>query len=138
MTTKEWLNRGYKIDAEINALLGEQQRALLLATNAVANTEGEKVQTSKRNTTEDKFIAYASYSELINKRIDELYKIKTEIMRAINRVKDGRLRQLLILRYIKFEKWEQIADNLNYSREWITKALHPRALMAIEKIKSSF
>ncbi len=136
MTVKEWLNRGYRIDVEINALLEEQAAAFRRASGASAGS-GEKVQTSKRNTSEDRLVNYAAYSELIDKRIDELYAIKTEIAEAINKVEDNTLRTLLILRYIKFYTWEQIALSMNYSYVHVVYNLHSKALKAIsERVNS--
>ena len=137
MTTKEWLNRGYKLDKEINALLKEQSAALTRATGSTCGTSAERVQTSRRNTTEDRFINYASYSELIDNRIDELYAIKQEILSAINKVNDAVLRTLLIEKYVNFHTWEQIACNMNYSYVHVVHNLHPKALNAISKIVNS-
>lgn len=136
MTVKEWLNRGYKLDTEINVLLDEQSKALQRATGTAAAVTGDKVQTSKRNTTEDKFIAYAAYSELIDKRIDELYEIKAEIMQAINAVDNTVLRTLLTLRYIRFFTWEQIAEEMEITFQW-AHILHKRALKCINKFINS-
>lgn len=137
MTTKEWLNRGYKLDNEINALLKEQSAALTRATGSTCGTSAERVQTSRRNTTEDRFINYASYSELIDNRIDELYAIKQEILSAINKVDDAVLRTLLIEKYVNFHTWEQIACDMNYSYVHVVHNLHPKALNAISKIVNS-
>ena len=136
MTTKEWLNRGYRIDTEINALIKERDKALLMATSATADPGGEKVQTSRRNTSEDKFVNYAAQEETINKRIDELYEIKNEISQAISKVKDDTLRKLLILRYINFEKWEKVAEVLHYDKRQVYR-LHGKALRNVEKILMS-
>lgn len=114
MTAKQWLNRGYRINEEINELIKEQKQALLQATST-ALCGGEKVQSSNENTVERRFVNYAAYSETIDKRIDELYSIKNEILAAINEVEDNTLRRLLILRYIKFYTWEEIAEKMNYS-----------------------
>jgi hypothetical protein len=137
MTVKEWLNRGYRIDVEINALLEEQAAAFRRAAGATTGG-GEKVQTSKRNTSEDRLVNYAAYSELIDRRIDELYAIKTEIAEAIGKVDDNTLRTLLTLRYINFETWEQIAVNMHYCRVHITRNLHPKALQALSKTVTCF
>ncbi|MGM9936058.1 MAG: DUF1492 domain-containing protein [Candidatus Ornithomonoglobus sp.] len=136
MTTKEWLNRGYRIDTEINALIKERDKALLMATSATADPGGEKVQTSRRNTSEDKFVNYAAYEETINKRLDELYEIKNEISQAISKVKDDTLRKLLILRYINFEKWEAIAIHMSFTYQWV-HVLHKRALKCVAEIINS-
>lgn len=133
MTVKEWLNRGYWIDREINALLREQERSLVLATKTTAATDGERVQTSRGNSAEARFINYADYTNLIDERIDELYAIKREIITAINRVGDNTLRQLLIHRYIEFMRWEKIAEEMHYSYVHVVHTLHPRALAAISE-----
>ena len=137
MTVKQWLNRGYRINEEINELIKEQKQALLQATStALCGGEGEKVQSSNGNTTERRFVNYAAYSETIDKRIDELYAVKNEILTAINTVADNTLRELLILRYIKFYTWEEIAVKMGYTFQW-AHVLHKRALQNIEKILNS-
>ena len=132
MTTKEWLNRGYKLDDEINSLLKEQQEAFSKAIG-VNYSATEKVQTSKRNTSEDRLINYASYSELIDNRVDELYAVKQEILQVINKVNDSVLRTLLIKRYINFQTWEEIAYGMNYSYRQICR-LHGKALSKIRDV----
>ena len=133
MTVKEWLNRGYKIDREINALLRERERSLTLATKTTAAADGERVQTSRSNSTEARFINYADYTKLIDKRIDELYAIKREIITAVNRVGDNTLRQLLIHRYIEFMRWEKIAEEMHYSRRQVTR-MHGKALLKLKDV----
>ena len=137
MTVKQWLNRGYRINEEINELIKEQKQALLQATStALCGGEGEKVQSSNGNTTERRFVNYAAYSETIDKRIDELYAVKNEILTAINSVDDNTLRELLILRYVKFYTWEEIAIKMGYTFQW-AHVLHKRALQNVEKILNS-
>ena len=133
MTTKEWLSRAKKMDSEINRLLEEQAKALTTATGSTAPIAGEKVQTSRRNRSESKFLNYAAYSELIDRSIDELYAVKKEILSAINELDSSTLRTLLIARYINFHTWEEIAVEMNYSYVHVVNNLHPRALREIEK-----
>lgn len=137
MTIKEWLNRGRKLDDEINELLEEQHRAFTKAMATACGGYDEKVQTSKGNATEDRFVNYVSYSELIDRRIDELYAIKQEILSAINKVSDSTLRTLLIKKYIKFYTWERISCDMNYSYVHVVHNLHPKALDVISKIVNS-
>lgn len=132
MTVKQWLNRGYRINEEINELIKEQKQALLQATST-ALCGGEKVQSSNENTVERRFVNYAAYSETIDKRIDELYAVKNEILTAINSVDDNTLRELLILRYVSFNRWDEIADKMNYSERRIYD-LHGRALEHVSEV----
>ena len=130
---KEWLSRARKTDEEINALILEQERALTNATSTVAQSGSEKVQTSNVNTSENKFISYAAYSELIDKRIDRLYEIKKEILENVNKLDDATLRTLLILRYLNFQTWEMIACTMNYGYRHILR-LHGNALIEIKNV----
>ena len=133
MTAKEWLNRGRYLDREIDQLLEDQQNALNLACGTAVSYGGEKVQTSKKNVTERRFIAYADYSAKIDNRIDEPYAIKTEIKAAINKLDDPLLRALLIAYYINMKTFDQVANELHYSIRHINR-LHNYALKEIKKI----
>ena len=133
MTTKKWLMRGWEINKEINTLLEEKERAFALACSMTAPTDHERVTTTRSNTSEDKFVRYADYEKEIDRRIDELYQIKLEILSAIELVNDSTLRKLLIKRYLQFKTWEQIAVEMNYSWRQIVR-LHGKAL---QKIKMS-
>ena len=133
MTTKQWLSRGYKLDCEINALLQEQSKALSKATNTAMTGEGEKVQISPSNTAEKNMLNYAAYSELIDKRIDELYKIKHEILKAILKVDDNACRVLLICRYMNYKSWDEIAEQMKYSKRQVLR-MHSEILKNLKDV----
>ena len=134
MTVKEWLNRARDLDKEIKALLAEKEKAFEIATSVTVASEEERVQASKKNTTENKFISYASYKEMLEKRIEELFAIKRETASAIMEITNPTLRQLLTLRYINLYTWENIALELNYSYKHVVRFLHPKALEDIRKV----
>lgn len=133
MTTKEWLSRGWKLHGEINALLEEKKLAFDLACSATASTDKERVTTTRRNCSEDKFIRYAEYERQIDSRIDMLYRIKQEIRQAIEQVENPIYRTLLIKRYLNFKTWEKIAEEMNYSYMHITR-LHGKALQEVKML----
>lgn len=133
MTVKEWLSRGYKIDREINALLSEHEEAFALACKVSAPpSDNEKVSATTGNGSEARFIKYADYSKLIDRRIDELYRIKSEIMTVITLIDNNTYRTLLIMRYVQFKTWEQIAEGMGYDLRWIYR-VHKKALNTCEK-----
>ena len=132
MTVKEWLSRGKMLDIEINNLLREQQKAFDEATQMTAKYENEKVKSSKENVTEDRYIKYAEYEKEIDERIDKLYKAKRQILRAIYCVRDCTYRTLLIKRYINFDAWEKIAEDMSYSTAQIYR-LHGYALQEMRR-----
>ena len=132
---KQWLNRAHNIDREIKNLERERDKAFNRATSVVNGSGSEKVQTSKINATEGKYAAYADYVAEIDKRTAELNEVKTEILRAINKVDNSAYRLLLTLRYIRFMTWERIAEEMNYKDvRWVYR-LHGRALRECDKYK---
>lgn len=134
MTTKEWLNRGRLLDQRVNKLLAERDRMFDLAVKMTGSIQEDKVQTSKKNTSEESFAKYVAYTAEIDKKIDELIEVKKEILTAIYQVEDPTLRTLLQLRYINFETWEQIAIDMSYSYVHIVYNLHPIALQKVEEL----
>lgn len=115
--TEEWLRRGWKINEEIQFLIQERRNftEFLGQCGAIENRE------------------FQNYEKTLNNKITELCKIKNEIAGAIGRVEDVQCRTLLTLRYLSFKTWEKIAEDMFYSDYWIRKALHKKALKALEK-----
>lgn len=62
--------------------------------------------------------------------IEKLVEALAEIRRLIALVDDQTLRLILHKRYLCYQKWEQIAADLNYSWQWVHK-MHGRALREI-------
>lgn len=60
-----------------------------------------------------------------------LYDVKREILGVINMVGDSTYRTLLVMRYIRFMKWEEIAEEMHYTYKWI-HILHKRAIKEIQ------
>lgn len=69
----------------------------------------------------------------IDRQIDELVRVKTEILKAISRLTDGRYREILRLRYLDGKTFEQIAVEMCYSWRHVC-TLHGRALLKMEVI----
>lgn len=132
MTVKEWLSRGKMLDIEINNLLREQRKAFDEATRMTAKYETEKIKSSNENATEDRYIKYSEYADEINKRIDRLYEIKLQILKAIYCLRNCTYRIVLIKRYINFDGWNKIADDMSYSTAQIYR-LHGYALQEMRR-----
>lgn len=130
MTPKEWLNRGFRLDAEINQLEQAKRNMLDTITSTTPNYGGEVVSGTRNP---HKYDAYIVYCEKIDRRIDELYAIKEEIQDAIAMVPDNMQRLVLIGRYINFKTWEQIACDNKYTCQRIFQ-IHSKALKSIEKV----
>ena len=135
MTVKEWLERGRGLDGEVEQLKYERQRALDLACETSFDMNNERVQTSKGNVTESKFIHYADYSKMLDEKIDELCDYRKQMNKLINRLDNTTYRTLLRSYYINCRVWAVVAEDINYSEKW-TKELHKKALEAAEIIFS--
>lgn len=144
MSTEDWLGMPERIDNVQHVQLSaeelklyeefEKEKYLEFMQGAVPAAKGERVQTTPQNGSEDRFIAYAEYSRIIDERIDELYAVKCEIFKAISRIEDGTLRTLLELRYLSFKTWEEIAVEMSYSYVHVVHNLHPQALKKIKEL----
>lgn len=132
MTAKEWLQRGWKLDKEINALLSLRAEARRRALSISPSYKGDVVQSSANPHKFDKLVELES---LIDARVDELTGIRSEILATIRQVPDARYRTLLIERYTEFKTWEQIAVDMNYSFRRVTQ-MHGEALAALLPIIS--
>lgn len=133
MTAKEWLSRAWGIEKEIRALQEEQKKALTRVITGTSNGGGGSKKTNV-NVVEKRLISYAEYSERIDKRIDKLYDTKNEIAAAVGKIPSAELRTLLTRRYLSFEKWEKIAEDMHYSAKWVRTGLHKKALKAADKV----
>lgn len=133
MNVQKWLERGQKLSEEISELLEAKNNAVDLATSVTSSRGGERVVMSKANYNEQRFLKVAELSEMIDKKVNLLMDLKRDIITAIYKVEDIRLRTLLIARYINFKTWDEIAKNMHYSDKWVRTRLHRGALEAVEE-----
>ena len=131
----DWLKQAKDIDQEIISLKEERQKEFNKVVYRTGTASGEKVQTSKTNTSEDKLIKYSDYSLFIDQRLHELYKLKSDMMRMINRIYSSTYRTLLIERYIKSKSWSAVAASMNYSKSQVFR-YHEQAVKALGEILS--
>lgn len=128
MTTKEWLMRAWRIDREIDLLMDARRRAFDRATSTTAPPRDVRVSGGSSGNPMD---SYAALSEQIDRRVEELARVKAEVLEAIEQIPNTTRRQLLIERYINCKTMEAIAVEMNYSWRQINR-LHGRALQEIE------
>lgn len=134
MTAKEYLNQAYIIDrrisiddAKLNAM-----RAALHGRGVNYESDGSQ-HIPQGNSIEAAIIKVIEYEERVNAEIDELVDKKREIEKVINRIENVQLREIIIRRYLQFQKWEKIAVDMNTDLRWIYR-LHKKALGEVDKI----
>lgn len=130
--TKQWLNRGYKLRETIRILEKAQMRAYDIVTGTTI-TLSERVQESHGNGTENKLITYADYCKQIDYHKTDLFEILKQITNAIMKVENNVYKNILISRYINFETWEIIAQNIGYSYKQ-TQRLHKKSLQKVKDV----
>ena len=127
---KSWLNRARNIDKEINHLIQQRDEEWGRILSTTQKYKGDTVQSTKDP---HKFDRLVEYEAEIDRQIDELLAVKTEITKAISKLTDGRYRDILRLRYLKGYTFEQIAVEMNYSWRHVC-TLHGRALIRMEVV----
>ena len=130
--TKQWLNRGYKLRETIKMLEKAQMRAYDIVTGTTI-TLSERVQESHGNGTENKLITYADYCKQIDCHKTDLFDILKQITNVIMKVDNNIYKNILISRYINFETWEIIAQNIGYSYKQ-TQRLHKKSLQKVKDV----
>lgn len=135
MTTKEYLQRAYKIDKRIKTKLETILRLRDAASNATSTFSA--VRSSGTNNTskvEENILKYMMIEEEINKDIDELYEVKKEIINVIKQVPNEKQRWLLELKYINGKSWVSVSVTMGMSEDHVKGYLHGRALQSVNKI----
>lgn len=130
MNAKTWLMRARNIDREIDGLIAERDEVYSRLVSINQKLTGNTVQSTKDPHKYDRLVELDAE---IDNAVYELVEVKTEILKGIRQLQDGRLREILRRRYIDGHTFEQIAVGINYSYKQ-TCRLHGRALLKMEEV----
>ena len=134
MDAKAYLSQVRKYDRLINNKLETIASLRSLATSISVELKSDVVQSSgtkdKMANTIDRIV---DLEREIDADIDQLVNLKREIMSVIDKVEDHILIDILYKRYFRYEKWEEIAIEMNYSYRQVTR-LHGQALQEVRRI----
>lgn len=130
MTAKEYLTRARTLDRELIALERARARTIAQLTNSTQSLTGDIVQSTKDP---HKFDRLGDLAGEIQRRTKELDRVRSEILRTVNRVPDGLCRIVLIERYLNVKSFERVAvdNNISIRNVW---RIHGRALRFVEWI----
>ena len=130
MIARTWLLRARRLDEEINGLLETRDAEFARVTSITQKLSGSVVQTSKDPHKYDRLVEL----ELeIDNAVDELIRVKAEVLSGIMRLEDSRHRKILRLRYVDGKTFEEIAVMIKYSYKQ-TRRLHAAALGKMEEV----
>lgn len=124
---KDYLKRYQKINKEIEQLLLEKSEILSLGTKITPTYTDTPKGIGERDKVQSTIEKLEEQEEKIDKKIDLLHEVKTDIEKVIQSVEDDTLKLLLRYRYINGLTWEKIAVTMNYDYRWILR-LHGKAL----------
>lgn len=138
LTAKEYLSQGFYLDKEINEKILEIEKLISDMCGCTQLFTDMPPSEHNDNSTEQKMANYIDkHNELeneINSEIDKLDKVKSEIRKRILKVKNSKCRLVLLKRYWRFLKWEQIQEEMEYQELKSVYRVHTKAIKEFIKI----
>lgn len=133
MTAKEYLRQAYIIDRKIRLDTKKlaAARSALYGKAVRYDSDGSK-PVPRGNVTESAVLRIVELEERLNAEIDELTAKRQEIECAVGSVPDEVQREVLTRRYLLYQKWEVIAEEMCYSERQVFR-IHGAALRALKR-----
>ena len=131
MTAKEYLKQAYLLDKQIQVEVKELEQLREMHGTIQGCSYGEKVGSNPNRNLEAPLIKTIEkiweYEQKIDKKINRLVDLRSEINAAIEKMENPEERLLLKYRYLKNESWEDISYELNVSYRTVHR-IHASAL----------
>ena len=133
MKIKDYLNQAHRLDQRINSKLEQIASLHDLATKAaVTYSDMPRNPNKGKSRIEECIMKIMELEEEINRDIDRLVDLKTDITHLIKKLDSHEYQILLEQRYLCFKSWEQISVDLGYSIQH-TFRLHETALEELSR-----
>lgn len=129
MTAKEYLSQYNSLDREIH-ILQEQVKDLEEKAESISHMSGSSNSSAFDKIGKTVARLVDTKNEIIS-MIDRLLTLKKEIEGVIAELENPKYSQILTLRYINGQKWENIAQIMHMDLRWVHR-LHGRALQKIQ------
>lgn len=138
MNTKQYLRQLRRLNDIVQSKLDQIETLRSLAQKITHVPKNIKVQESILEDKNSELIAkIVDLENDIKADIDYLLDLKFKITNEINSLDNDDYKLLLMLRYLNFKTWEEIAVEMNCSYQWV-HVLHGRALIYFqEKVQFS-
>jgi DNA-directed RNA polymerase specialized sigma subunit len=134
MTAREYLNRAYEMHSSINSMIEQVEIMETVACKITTSFSDVKVQGGMGGSPlEIAVMKVLDVKKQLGEMIDSFRLLQTEIKETINAVEGYELRQLLELRYLCFNDWDDIAKKMRFSVSYVLK-LHRLALRKLDSI----
>lgn len=130
MTPKEYLSRAQLYDRKLNLIRMklEKLRSILEYHSPDFDASGHSSCPDRITASVAKIMEYEKAAKHLS---EEYIKIYTDIEKAIRTIPDPTLSEVLERRYLLYQKWEEIARDMNRDLRWVYR-LHGKALAQIK------
>lgn len=129
MTAKDYLSQAYKMDRRIRIIEEKVRklRSMIECSSPSLDSAGGGSSSQRIPDMLSKIVGYEERAAELRRQLVEKY---LEIDSAIHSVPDTTQREVLERRYLLYQKWSVIAEEMNYSLDNVFK-LHGKALQKI-------
>ncbi len=134
MNIRQFLNRHFEINNEINSKLEQVAELRRLGTSAPSPIFSESHSVGTHSDRVGRTAAkIADLENEINEEIDRLVDLKCRIREIIAAIPESMQRTILERHYLLGESWERIGEKVGYSTRHVTR-LHNQAIETLEAI----
>lgn len=119
MTKKEYLSQAYLLYKSIKR---KEIRidAMRSSLGVVATSyDDTRIKTSPHSPFESRLVMIVDLEEELKEEKEELEILKSQIWKSIRAIGDDKIETVMELRYISFENWPEIAEELGYSISYV-------------------
>lgn len=125
---KAELSRYREADREIDCRLLEIEHLRDLATRVSQTFSGMPGRSGPGDTVGGAVVKLVDMEREVDRRIDELHGIKRQVEELIAQSPREDYRELLRRRYIRYQRWADIADEMQLDPRWMYR-MHKSALL---------
>ncbi len=137
MQAKEYLNQIRKYDILIENKTQMILRLRMQGESITVAMDGERVQSSGPHDKLGDIVAeIVDLRAAIRENVEQMTRIKAEVISTIDKVGDADLINVLYKRYVLFKSWTTIADEMAFTERNV-QLLHGKALLEVQKILNS-
>ncbi len=133
MNAKQYLRQLRRLDHIVQSKLNQVESLRSLAEKITHVPKDISVQES---TSQDKMLEIipkiVDLQKELETDINNLLDLKLKITHQINNIDNDDYKLLLMLRYLNFKTWEEIAVEMGYTYQWV-HVLHSRALIYFQE-----
>lgn len=134
MTIKEFLLGIRRKEAEIEIMERELERMESMAQyrGSVIDEIGGARGTSDPHSRESLVARMCDLRSELDRSVEEVVRMRERGLEMIKSLREGNMMRVFYMRYFEHLKWEDIAERLEISRQWVTE-LHGRGLVELGK-----